>query len=213
VSEFALRTLLRPGDGDWLAIIVPPSAVTSIAGSLVDEFKFRDQDFFLMSNPESTRALVKDLARNRQKIAIVAGLDRFEANDWRMIDVFRSRLNRSAPVVLVLNRSTAESMASAAPNLFSWAAGAVFEIETIQEQLGDEEREQRLSILRTSTGLSDDEVIHKAKDGTLSPEPEFAEWLVLLGRSDLLEPRPMPFVIRDITFMLVTKASDSPRRL
>jgi hypothetical protein len=40
--------------------------------------------------------------------------------------------------------------------------------------------------LRRWSGLEDLEVIRRAEAGTLSPDPEYAEWLTLLGRGDLL---------------------------
>lgn len=49
----------------------------------------------------------------------------------------------------------------------------------------EEEIAERLRQLREHYGLTDEDVLSQATQGTLSPEPEFVEWLILLGRGDL----------------------------
>ena len=108
--------------------------------------------------------------------------------EWKALDSMRSMLARQAPVILILSEHAVDTMASSAPNLFSWAAGGVFELAMDDEpQISSDDREQRLSELRVATGLNDGEIIQRAEDGILSREPEFAEWLVLLGRGDLID--------------------------
>ena len=48
-----------------------------------------------------------------------------------------------------------------------------------------EEITDRLAQLRSNYNLSDAEVIERAANSDLPPEPHFIEWLVLLERSDL----------------------------
>ncbi|MCP5118174.1 MAG: hypothetical protein GY953_45755 [bacterium] len=48
------------------------------------------------------------------------------------------------------------------------------------------EIEQRLAQLRNHYHLSDEDVVQRATDRSLSGEPEFAECLVLLGKGDLI---------------------------
>ena len=45
---------------------------------------------------------------------------------------------------------------------------------------------ERLESLRQWSGMTDEEVITRAEQGTLPGDPPYAEWLVLLGRGDLL---------------------------
>lgn len=49
-------------------------------------------------------------------------------------------------------------------------------------------RAQRLEALRGWAARSDADVVRAAEQGTLPRDPEYAEWLVLLGRGDLLDP-------------------------
>jgi hypothetical protein len=46
---------------------------------------------------------------------------------------------------------------------------------------------QRLEALPQFTGKTDLDVMHLAGTGQLPTDPEYGEWLVLLGRGDLIE--------------------------
>ena len=74
----------------------------------------------------------------------------------------------------------------AAPNLASWIGGSVWSIDLASDALDEEERRSRLATLREWSGLSDSEVVQMAQEGNLPAEPEYVEWLVLLGREDLV---------------------------
>jgi len=54
------------------------------------------------------------------------------------------------------------------------------------EELAAPDVEERLAILRNAHRLTDEQVIRMAEEGTLPREPSFAEWLLLIGRGDLL---------------------------
>lgn len=49
-----------------------------------------------------------------------------------------------------------------------------------------DERAERLRQLCDFYGLNNDEIIEKARKRELPAEPEFVEWLALLGRGDLV---------------------------
>ena len=53
IPEFALRVLLRPGDGDWLALVVPANDVQRARERLVDELTLRDRQVSALSDPLS----------------------------------------------------------------------------------------------------------------------------------------------------------------
>ena len=72
-----------------------------------------------------------------------------------------------------------------APNVASWIGGSAWELEGPQG-LAPAERESRLQALRAWARLTDEDVVHLAEAGNLPQEPEYAEWLILLGRGDLL---------------------------
>ena len=77
-------------------------------------------------------------------------------------------------------------MCREAPHLASWIGGSIWEADVTSDLLSDEEKAARLKALREWANLGDDEVLRRAQEGTLPNEPEFVEWLVLLGRADLI---------------------------
>jgi len=101
------------------------------------------------------------------------------------VDLNRTRLQRSSTTVLVLDPTSIERLENTAPNFASWIGGNIWHLEQAQP-LDGALAEQRLVALRRWSGLDDLEVIRRAEAGALSPDPEYAEWLTLLGRGDLL---------------------------
>ena len=119
-------------------------------------------------------------------ILIVCGLERFDEAEWRHLDLLRSRLVRRQAVALVLSESSLGKLNRAAPNLASWIGGSAWSIDLDSDALDETERRARLAALREWSGLSDSEVIQKAENANLPGDPEYLEWLVLLGREDLI---------------------------
>jgi hypothetical protein len=91
-------------------------------------------------------------------------------------------------VVFVVTEVGFESLMRHAPNLASWLAGEVFAMVQEGDEDATELAAQRLAALRVWSGCSDEEIVAKATTGSLPPDPEYAEWLVLLGHADLLPP-------------------------
>lgn len=189
LPEFITRTFLRPGDGDWLVLVVPRAHQPRVLEELAEGFKdLSEAAPVALRAAGNARRLVSALGQARERTFIVSGVEQFDLNAWKALDGMRSMLARDAPVVLVTDERTVELMAAGAPNLFSWAGGAVYELQLPEDEpLSADERERRLQSFRESLGLSDEEVVRRAEEGSLSSEPEFSEWLSLLGRSDLLE--------------------------
>jgi hypothetical protein len=101
----------------------------------------------------------------------------------RALDYGRTRLVGGPRGVILTSEAGLRELAAEAPNFWSWVSSRVWIVEPLAGQL---DSEARLSSLRHGTGLSDAEVLQRAEAGTLAPDPVFAEWLVLLGRGDLL---------------------------
>ncbi len=88
--------------------------------------------------------------------------------------------------MLVVAEQSIQRMFRNAPNL-SWIGAAVWSFDDTIPTLSAEEKEARLEALRSWSGLSDAEVIERAEQDVLPGDPEYAEWLVLLDRGDLVE--------------------------
>jgi hypothetical protein len=117
---------------------------------------------------------------------VIAGIDAWPPSEWRHLDELRSRFTRDERTALVVSSTTFENIMREAPNFSSWLGASVWTYLPRSSELTEPERERRLEALRTWASLTDADVIARAEQGTLPPDPEFAEWLVLLDRGDLL---------------------------
>jgi hypothetical protein len=75
---------------------------------------------------------------------------------------------------------------ASAPNTKSFIGPSIFAVGADGSLMSEDEREQRLANFRHHFHLSDDAVAKLATEGSLPTDPAYAEWLVLMGRSDLL---------------------------
>jgi len=73
-----------------------------------------------------------------------------------------------------------------APNIRSFIGSSIFLAGPEPGIMTDKERESRLEELRQHYQLSDQEIVRRAEAKELPPEPHFVEWLVLVGRGDLV---------------------------
>lgn len=183
LAEFALRASTHAG---WLALITSSARVADVAGELALEIEAIDATMPPVVPATTASGLVDDLKACVAPTCIVAFAPNFDASELRHLDLLRSQLERDGTVVLVLTTAAMENLTDAAPNLASWLGGSVWELQPDTDLLSPDEVEQRLQALRSSTSLSDEDVLGQAERGELPADPEFAEWLVLLGRGDLV---------------------------
>lgn len=186
ISEFVLRAAARPAEGDWLALMVPASNVATAAQAVASELAtLAKRKVVHMAQFDNPRELVRSIRRNRESLIVVSGLEQFTPVEWKTVDGMRSLLEGMTTIVFVVSQQQGTLMLDNSPNISSWLAGGIWELENAS--VGDEQRRsERLAALRRRTSLSDDEVVQRAQAGTLDNEPLFAEWLALLGREDLI---------------------------
>ena len=130
-------------------------------------------------------ALIQRVASGRTGDVVLASIRQLDPASWQRLDAARTRFEAGPRVVLVMDASSRDALARNAPHLWSWIVPRVFEIDP---DVGRLDVEARLASLREGTGLSDEEVIRRARHGDLPPDPIFAEWLALLGRGELIGP-------------------------
>lgn len=183
-----MRLAARANKGDWLVLVGPPGKSHDIAARLADEVhSLASGSTETSKDPADATSLGEAIVRApRNRTLLVSGLDSLSNDAWAYLDLLRNRLMRVGPIVLIMSEDSATRMAEAAPNIASWIGGAVWEVDLQGEHLSTEERSARLADLRAWARTTDEEVIRRAERGELPREPEFVEWLLLLGRSDLL---------------------------
>lgn len=187
VHELALRVLVRSQHGDWTIVLTDNNDVPKIAEALATALeeleKIKVARIYDAAEPHD---LVTSIRRAEQSTTVVAVSPEFKEEQWRVVDHLRSWLEGISSVILILPRESVNALARGAPNLVSWVGGDITQVRTYDESEAAAERQHRLAELRRKTGLSDDDVIVRAEQKLLPPDPEFAEWLVFLGRGDLL---------------------------
>jgi hypothetical protein len=134
----------------------------------------------------SVEALIKRLHSTKSSIVIIYGLENWTDKQFVQLDVNRSRLETGAFIVIKIDINNAGRLLDSAPNLRSYIGTSIFAPAPDLSSMGPEEVEDRLEQLRTHYKMSDAEVIEKAIHNDLPLEPHFAEWLVLLNRSELI---------------------------
>lgn len=102
------------------------------------------------------------------------------------LDVNRSGLENGSFLVFSLDLKTAGRFLDSAPNIRSYLGSNIFVSAPDPSSMTSEEVAERLAQLRTYYGLGDADVIERAANRDLPSEPHFIEWLILLGRSELV---------------------------
>ncbi|QSJ15807.1 hypothetical protein JYQ62_29020 [Nostoc sp. UHCC 0702] len=188
IDEFLQRVRLERKGNSWSVLVVPNLDSQQLVDDLKDTLTiFTECEVICLSaNGEATN-LVEKIINTNEAYLILWDFNQWDNHKWYELDCQRSKLIRKQKVVLVLSPETVKTMFNYAPNLVSLVAFKIYNFSKDTELLTSEERQTRLAKLQEWSGLSDSEVIEMAEAQTLPPDPEYAEWLVLLERGDLIE--------------------------
>lgn len=187
VASAALRFVARRGRGDFTVLVVEPdSDVRDIANELAEAMaSLGDEPVAQITGAHDADALVMQIATSSGPL-VVSGLDGWPPSEWAHLDRLRSRVARQERTALVLGSEAFANIMREAPNFSSFLGASVMRCVDESPMLTADERERRLSVLRAWARKTDDEVVALAETHALPAEPEYAEWLVLLGRGDLI---------------------------
>jgi hypothetical protein len=187
LQEIAGRLATRPPVHDWVAVIVSDGSPVVYSEMLALEL----QALGLRSIKRVTQfagvgSLIRELRLCTESILVIAGMSDFQAEHWKQVDLSRTQLRPLGTAVILLDPTAAGLMARNAPHFFSWFGSEVWTLAPDVELLSTYEKEQRLRVLRESFGKTDDEVIQMVREARGGVGPDYAEWIVLLDRSELL---------------------------
>ncbi|HEX7837637.1 MAG TPA: hypothetical protein VF469_09255 [Kofleriaceae bacterium] len=188
VPQLALRLHAERPGATYAVYVVPPGQVPGVITDLGEELSSFDPAVATAAlRPATGAQLIRDLAGTGDAVLIDAAS--FGRLDWSLVDRRRSSLSRGGMLVLVTTPDGFGQLMQAAPNLASWLGALAFQYEDPSAWEADL-RARRLAALRSWAGRSDEDVVRAASQGRLPADPEYAEWLVLLGHGDLIDPRP-----------------------
>jgi hypothetical protein len=192
VQEILSNIRVQPNRNIWSVLVINNDDTAEVLEELIDGI-----EIFVDSSVESINVEDKIDKFNIEDIHdifnldinyfLLWGFDNWADSQWQQLDYLRSSLDyeKRCGLLLVSQESVAK-MVTHAPNFSSWIDGKIFDLVLGAEILTPEECESRLVALREWTGLSDNEVIKKAEIHQLPYDPEYGEWLILLGRGDLI---------------------------
>lgn len=185
LGELALRAANRRGA--WIVLLIDaPESVKSAAEELMEELELPSNELPVhVHEPGSPVEMAQAFARSPAGVLVVSGIDRFTGEDWAHVDLLRSQYQRESSVVLVMTMLSMALLMQHATNLASWISAA-WCWDRDADRLDQEQREARLAALREWAGFADDELVRRAEQRELPGDPEYAEWLVLIGRGDLI---------------------------
>ncbi len=175
-------------EDDITVLVIAAAQREGVLRELLEELAFwlEDGDGVLHQvswSGEPGSVLAEIRSGSPQDVLVLSGLEFQDIAALRVLDVARSRLIDAPMLIIVTTESGAVALKNAAPNLWSWVGPRCFRVAADNQE---HQREERLASLREGLGLEDAEVIDLVESGRLPPEPVFAEWLVLLGRGELV---------------------------
>lgn len=186
--EIACRIgLAGTKSGGWSVVIAPSANGNALLRDLQDEFAVQlgEKLRILDAKGVSVTDLRDALQAPGDDIVLVHGLEEWNDSAMEALDISRSAFERSGFVILWLPMAGLVRLYQKAPNVKSWIGASAFLIGPDSGLMSEDERRTRLSELHEYYSLTDEEVIRQAEGGSLPADPEFVEWLILLGRPDL----------------------------
>jgi hypothetical protein len=189
IDEFLRRVGAQPDDGrNWFVLTLPFKHHEALVEDLGEVLEiFTEGAVASRSAINGVTPFVESIKSANEAFLILSGFEQWTMQDWRHLDALRSDLTVKRNAFLLLSELATSMMLSQAPNFASWIGVKVYDFTYGTEFLTADEQEDRLVGLRSWSGKTDDEIIALANSNQLSPEPEYGEWLVLLGRGDLIE--------------------------
>jgi hypothetical protein len=185
--DIARRLDIR-GETAWLAVLSPAADSTAALDQLQTELQsiLQRPSRVIQLEHSTFEELREALHQPDDDAVILSSGTGLKQEKWRSLDIMRSALERKGPVILWLSPGDVANLTGYAPNIRSFIGASIFLAGPDSGIMTDAERQERLNELSQHFGFTGDEAVRRAEARELPHEPEFVEWLVLLGRGDLL---------------------------
>ncbi len=179
---------LQPEGETGFCMLVDESAETNFIAEFGEELHLQTGETLegVAVNEMTVNNLIERLRTSANSVVLIDGLGSWTDAQFAALDVNRSRLETGAFLLFRVDLKTAGRFLDHAPNIRSFIGTNIFQIAPDPSLMNPAEIADRLNQLRTHYQLIDAEVIQRAASGDLPADPEFLEWLVLLGRSELV---------------------------
>lgn len=185
--DIARRLEMRAGHS-WVAVLSPLNDPTAACDELSIELRsFLQLPTRVLPLKNFTFDGLREAVQHPSDDVVVLFVDSaLGADAWSSLDLMRSALERDGPVVVWMAPDSVAELTKFAPNIRSFIGSSIFLAAPDGGVMTEAERQCRLKELAQHYGISNEEIVRRAESKELSPEPHFVEWLVLLGRGDLV---------------------------
>jgi hypothetical protein len=186
LDEILQRISSLPNDNFWSILVTTPAQQQQALTELEESIPiFIDEAVKVITITPDVELLIHEVQSSEAYI-LLWQFDIWQQEQWQQFDYARSRFSHEKGGILLLTPHSAAQFQTYSPNFASWIGSRVYELQLGLEILTEVESQQRLEALQKFTGKTNVEVIRLAETGQLPTNPEYGEWLVLLGRGDLL---------------------------
>ncbi len=184
-GELASRLRSEMGMGTWFCIVAPEERLNDITQEIEHALRVGKTKYVHLVLNGSAKPM-RDAPP--ESIVLFTGFATFSDDEWHHLDELRSsRFVRHEPALLIMSPESRLKLARLAPNMASFLGGAFFGFDEQSGKLSEEERQRRLTDLQNQFEKTNEQMMAMASSGVALDEPEYAEWLVLLNRGDLLK--------------------------
>ncbi len=188
IDEFLQRIGLQPNGNIWSALVVSNLGYGELVEELSETLElFTECKVGILSGLDGASKLVNKIQEATEDYLIIWELENWDNQNWRKFDLMRSSFFRERGVVLVISEKSVQIMFASATNIVNWLGARVYAVEKSGEKLTNNERQTKLLALSEWSGFSNTQIIEMAESHKLPSDPEYGEWLLLLGREDLIE--------------------------
>jgi hypothetical protein len=188
LDEILQRISSLPDANFWSVLVTAPEQQHQALTELEEAIPiFIDEVVKVIAVTSDLETLIQSVRAAAEDYLLLWQFDMWQPKQWQQFDYARSQFSHNKGGILLLTTHSAEQFSIYAPNFASWIGSRFYDLQLGMEILTEAESQQRLKALRQFTGKSDAEVIRLAESRQLPTDPEYGEWLVLLGKGDLLE--------------------------
>lgn len=187
VSTFEIVRLigLQPAGETGYCMVIDPNG--ALAQDVNDELEAQGLALSVLDVATGTTTdLVNQLRSQTVEVAFLHGFAKWSNEKFAALDVSRSMLDTGWFLLFGVDLPTAGRFLSNAPNIRSFLGANIFAAASDPSIMSEAEIAARLAQLQEFYKLTDAEVIERAENRQLPSDPHFAEWLLLLGRSELV---------------------------
>lgn len=131
-----MASTIGPSRNTWQVVISKSGLEVDAADALVAELESLIDEPVRRVAIHAVSDLFESVAADRGVVLVLSLESQWSDQDWRNIDLQRSRLMRKGMTILVVGEDDVATMVTSAPNLWSWVGGEVWALQLEEDRNG-----------------------------------------------------------------------------